>query len=414
MFVVNGILSLLIISLIVNIAVILRTIIRTRKSTINQVKLNPGKKLVFILKVYEEHTTISDTIEHLETILQDNSNVFVYIVGTAKERDNNGLNKTLELAKGLTQLNPQYQVLECPLLHGSHAHQNNHVLNAITIDVESTWVYTLDIDTRISQNLLDEIFKSINAGKKISQAHSLFLSNFRKISLAEKSHALYQSRWTIAHEMKRLMLHNLLRMSIAHVVGHGLCINLKVLKEVGGFPENSVTEDIHLGFFLVALGEKIYSVDVFENGDNPVSLRDGLRQEYVWSYGAMMYPYYLRNFKERFHKAYETNKLRLFLITAHGVTTYIIWLITSWAFIACIILAIQCNYFALIFLLMYFLDFLLCSIFFFLEKHISLSDVLLSPVYFFLAVIRRSWGPNLAFGHSITGKKVIKYKTPHI
>src|SRR3990167_436666 len=44
----------------------------------------------------------------------------------------------------------------------------------------------------------------------------------------------------------------------AHCVGHGLIIKAGLLKSLGGFSENCVTEDLFLGFLIRSSGANIY------------------------------------------------------------------------------------------------------------------------------------------------------------
>lgn len=375
--------------------------------------LSEDRHLVLILKVFEETTLIKDTVHYIAQQIEGLERVSAIIVGTAKERGNNNLNPTLELARCITNARHNFMVVEAPVEFTSHAGQNNYALEFIKSPPDKTWIFTLDIDSRFTQQGLCALMKEINQGTQIIQQSALFLTNFESLGFLQKAHALYQSRWTVAHEIKRIQLHNLTKLSIAHVVGHGLCINLSLLKDFGNFPLETMMEDINLGFYLVCAGQQIKALNVFELADNPASLIDGLRQEYVWSFGAMFYPLYLKHYINKFPDHWKQNYARLLFITGHGVITYIAWLFGSWILVYCIVLGLLGNLLAKVYIALYLFEFIQCAYYFWKSGYFSVLNLILAPLYGLIGALRRSIGADFAMLHLLSRRQIIKFKTSH-
>ena len=387
---------------------------RARQHVVSPQDLTVDKHLCMILRVYQEEAMIEAAIHYVAQCVEGMRNVSVIVVGTARERDQHGRNPTLELAKAAAVHLPRFEVIEAEnKVGGTHAHQTNWALRAIKTPPSATWIFTLDIDSRFSTAGLYATIDAINAGMPIIQQHALFILNFPSLPFSQRAHALYQSCWTIRHEMKRIYLSNKTKLSVAHVTGHGLCINLEKLHEYGDFPEETPFEDINLGFYLVASKEIIHSLPVFELGDTPPSLGAGLRQEYSWSYAAMMYPWYLANYRRRLPERFSRNRIRSITMTAMGVWSYLRWLAGSWFSIALVIAAVSGNTLAIACCLAVALEYFQCVAFISRYDKLSPADSVMSPLYLIVGIARRSAPADLAFVHWITRGSVLKLKTPH-
>jgi hypothetical protein len=88
----------------------------------------------------------------------------------------------------------------------------------------------------------------VNQSEHIIHMPALFLENFRELQFVQRGQALYQSRWTLVHECKRILLNRKCGLSAYHLVGHGLCISKARPAELHGFPEDVILEDVALGF----------------------------------------------------------------------------------------------------------------------------------------------------------------------
>lgn len=277
---------------------LLLTILKAQSSTFNSNTVNANNKVVVILPVFKEQHTIAGTIEFLMEVVYENVAEIV-IVGNVKERNENGCNETLDAAKLQTAGVSKFRVIECPIADAIKAHQLNYAISTLEFDPADTWVHLIDIDTRFKDNDFDEVLLRVGEGHNIIQQHSHFLQNYERNRIIGRLAAAYQSRWTLTHEIPRIWLFNRTGIGMYHLVGHGLCINLAKLKEIGGFSEKFKIEDIHLGYLCAMRGEPVLSCSSLEGSDCPNSLKQWWWQQYWWSIGAMQGPLYIRDLELR-------------------------------------------------------------------------------------------------------------------
>lgn len=382
---------------------------RTKKTKL----ADPQQNIVIILSVYEETDLIEDTIQYIDGCIDNLDHIHVIIVGTSRERDNTGVNKTLDIAKNLTINKPAFKVLELDTKNGVKAHQVNYALHHIHTDERKTWVFLVDIDSRFSKAGLYEIIEAINNNSLVIQQHAAFLYNFNEISYIQKGQALYQSRWTITHEISRVVLNKITKCTVAHIVGHGLCINLELLRKFGGLPEETLVEDITLGYYLVASGQAIEPIYILELADCPNKFIDGFRQQKRWSVGAMLYPRYWINFKRKLPNYWSRNKCRSLLIMLQGVASYAVWIMTSWIILILLISAESHFWLVFIFFLLYLADFIQCIRFFYVKNYIKIQDLWMAPFLMMFHVFLRSIPANKALFDFAVGGRIYNYKTTH-
>jgi hypothetical protein len=375
--------------------------------------LQADRHLVLVLRVYQETKNIEKAIKYIAASIGGFSNVCVIVVGTERERENGG-NPTLSQASRLTSGLPNWRIVEAPLkLNGTHAHQTNFATKLVETDPHRTWVLTLDIDSEFGRDGLHAFIEQINDGEKIIQQHALFTSNFTRICWLQKAHAIVQSAWTIRHEMKRAFLNRKGNISVAHVVGHGLCINLTTLSDYGGFPEDTAFEDINLGFYLVSSGGRINSLPVLEIGDTPSTAIAGLRQEYSWSYAAMLYPAYFLHYRRKFPGRFRTNKIRALVFSGMGVWSYVRWLIGSWFALWLIYTAVNGNLLALACIISIAAEYTQAVFVMMRFGNVSWSAFVLAPVLVLVGIVRRSLPADMAWLDWLRKGAITKLKTPH-
>jgi hypothetical protein len=380
----------------------------------NRLNLINGRQLVIILPVFEETALIRRTVDYLANIVRDADAVSVVIVGSAKERDQSLSNPTLTIARIAAAGFSNVRILEDPNVNGWMSHQVNYAVKYLLrsgADPHLTWIYLTNIDSRFSKAAVRAVIDSINSGIPILLQSAVFLSNFRRLSWLLKGLALWQSRWTITHELKRLALHNRCSYFLMHVVGHGLCISLDKFVEYGMLPEDTPTEDLHFGFYLAASAERVKPLQLLELADSPTSISATLKQKYMWSMGPMLYPLYLANYRRRFPEKWRRNWPRAYLLMIQGLFSYLDWLLVSWAVIALLWLSSQ-TYLAMVLLLVYMCEYLQCNVFFFRRRLISARDLLMSPLWIFVSSVFHSPPANVALLESLKGLSR-RYKTPH-
>jgi len=227
-----------------------------------------------------------------------------------------------------------------PKTYGNMSDQLNFSLKRLsrTEDLENTYICMYNADSIISNKLpvFIQNFIEKNIDAEVIQQSALFLSNFYNLGDSIegsflKSIALLQTRWTLAHELPRILIQLKSNAECAHIVGHGLIIKLSVMKKVGYFPTNYVNEDLPFGYILKLNGYKIYPFPQLENAQSPTSIKSMFTQYTTWFYGAFHYPKYMANaFKE-----YPNKKAQAFVWGIKYSVRSILWLGLSitWLFI---------------------------------------------------------------------------------
>lgn len=223
-----------------------------------------------------------------------------------------------------------------------------HQLNRALADIRDRegWIAVYNADSRPHPHTIAG-FRSALAAQPdavVFQQPALFFANDDDLPPGPwrwlvRATATLQSRWTLAHEIPRLLRQRqasastLLRRSYAHVVGHGLFIRADVLRAVGGFPTETPTEDLFLGFLLRSLGWRIEPLPLLELADTPRSLRAVLAQRRGWFFGPLYFPAYLRSVWRR-RDLTSTQRAGAVLMTAQVMLSAIAWL-TSGPLLAC-------------------------------------------------------------------------------
>lgn len=200
------------------------------------------------------------------------------------------------------------RIIDYPYTDGVMAHQLNYACKILTRENDSskTFVLVYNADSNISTDLIYFIEKYLDfyPEAKVIQQSSLFTSNFNDFPHEPKGYflqsiALLQNRWTLAHELPRILTQFSSKsgsfLEGAHVVGHGLCVRLDILQKVGNFPTASINEDLPLGYLLRLHGEIIYPLPLFENSQSPTTVKGMFTQYKTWFYGLLYYPSYIFN-----------------------------------------------------------------------------------------------------------------------
>jgi cellulose synthase/poly-beta-1,6-N-acetylglucosamine synthase-like glycosyltransferase len=239
-----------------------------------------GCWLSIIVPVFDEQN-VYEPIKQLERLAGMGSNVRVIIVGTAAERRSaEGLNDTLEACRRHVS---RVQVIECPEKETNRAIQVNWALRALSTPSDRSWVMQLDIDSIISDAVIADVVRSIQQGHDVIQVSAVFTKAITASGWLSKGHAVYQSRWTFAHEYQRFQMSRCALGFIYHVVSHGLTIRLSTLQSAGGLPTDVAVEDVPIGYVLSVRGEMVENVSHLEIADSPTTFRQSFAQLRRWA-----------------------------------------------------------------------------------------------------------------------------------
>jgi len=389
-------------------------------------------KFHILIPVLREQKIVIETIKHF---LKIKGNYCLYLITTEKEifekKNNNRIPKkykklptTKEIIENHLKQNPQLlkkiKIIHYPQTVGDMAHQLNYVLKKLNnVADKNDFVIVYNADSRVKPNILQKYLNIIRSEKQCNVVlqSALFLSNYNKLSNFLKSIALLQTRWTLAHEIPRVLKTNgkLGFTEGAHVVGHGLCIKYCFIKKIGGFPQDFLNEDLPLGYFIRLNGAKINLLHDLENADTPTTTNNMFNMYRTWFYGVMYYPSYIK-------KALVNPKFNKLLAITWGIkysTRGIFWLFLSLVWFLIFILPILAN--KLIWLPISVISFIIYAplnfwlIYRLFGKKFKINfewpPIIWSPATY----LTHSFGPWLAVTDLVKSKifktKVYKYKT---
>lgn len=334
---------------------------KNSQSQIKVSKINHNKKFIIIIPVLREQKVLEKTVNHFLMMNYDLRKMDIILVSTEKEiqeaKDSNANKKTtIDLIKELKQrINKKYHRkiiihLHYPSATGKMAHQVNYafecVLKVYKHNLTNIFVALYNADSRPHLNTLSAIsILTLNNNLRVFQQSALFFDNFSTIIANNNffvrqyliSNAILHSRWTLAHEIPRLLRQSFFinnfnkRIFLTHCVGHGLFLRGDFLKKIKMMPTTTVTEDLFFGYILSLLGESVNPVPLLENAEAPRTFLSSLKQKYVWFFGPMDHFNYEDFFRKRFPK--KANFFLLKWFTLQGILPAVAWFLMGWLFL---------------------------------------------------------------------------------
>lgn len=263
--------------------IFLNRVINERKN-IKRINKN-SKNIIIAIPVLREQKCIEDTIEYFNTIAKD---IPIVLITTQKEIKENLTNEktTQDIIKEkiITRYSNVYWI-NYPYTEGYMSDQLNYMLENLEnifnkkIDLDKTYLALYNADSRPNKNTFEEIKPKIE-NSNVVQQYSYCMQNYEKIKDLPKGFSIYQSNF----ELKTGLINSFFKSNIlyTHVVGHGLIINIKLLKELGNFNTDFWCEDIYLGIQLKFNNIKIRPLLTLENIETPNTLSKIIKQNSVW------------------------------------------------------------------------------------------------------------------------------------
>lgn len=309
-----------------------------------------SSRIIIIIPVLREQNIIYKTLERFASLKQVEKIIFVT---TEKENleKNEKSETTFDILKREGKKYSNIEIVHYPYATGVVAHQLNYACQSLEDRNYDGFVLIYNADSVIFQNSIsgfqDYIYR--HSFVNVIQQSAIFTDNytyypntFRGDIL--KATALYQSRWTFAHELYRLRKQledeNKWLGECGHVVGHGLCIRLQTLAEIGYFPSDVPNEDMPLGFYLKLKGEKIHVLPILEIGESPRTIKAVIAQYTSWFYGVIYYPTYFKIALKKFPK----KKLKAFFWSILNTGRALMWLLTTYVWLALFVIALSINW----------------------------------------------------------------------
>jgi hypothetical protein len=307
-----------------------------------------GVRINILIPLLREQAVLPSLFERMQRVLTQFPQAYVYFVTTEREliesSSYGNCHNTGAMLDELIASSPLKSVrisrLHFPKYNEVVAEQLNFALSMIPPqgDRKREYVAVYNADSVLGLEGFEAILERAKSGSLVSQQSSLFLWNvpllFERGAFFTANHGLYQSCWTLQHELTRYMFSRkffpllpkwLEEHSLAHCVGHGLLIRQDVLEGVGGFPVCRFgLEDLALGFVLKVNGFHIDPISELENSETPSTPMVLWRQLAGWFLGTVGYLLYWREIHKDARKLHRT---RLVAGTALGVWDSLKWLL---------------------------------------------------------------------------------------
>lgn len=122
--------------------------------------------------------------------------------------------------------------------------------------------------------------------------------------------------WEKNRQRKLNLFEKLFGEPSAYCVGHGLFIRYDILQNIGYFPDETLNEDLALGFYLSLNKVPIKTLPVLENVENPETIISLIKQKVAWFWGMIDYLDY-RQIAKR--KVKSIDLVRIEILTIHGL-----------------------------------------------------------------------------------------------
>ena len=306
-------------------------------------------RIFIIIPVLYEQQQIIKTLEYFYELIKDTDSLHIIIVTTKKEVERKEELTTHNLLEAYLGINELKRVKICcyPETTGYMAHQLNYAVNRYEEIKSYDLIAIYNADSRPHRDTFKWILDN-HKNQAIYQQISVPLKNFHffdkdiKGSLL-KAFSILQVKFSLAHELPRLrrtVAKNKIisNYSNAHCIGHGLFIRKGILLELNKFSEETMTEDLFLGYLARVKGYPIVPIPLVENIDSPTTIKKNFRQKTIWFWGPMYYPYYFLFYIKRYQIKHASLIAKGLIMMVQGIISASAWLMAG-ILLACLVLA---------------------------------------------------------------------------
>jgi len=315
-------------------------------------KNNANHKFILLIPVLKEQKIINTTIDYFSKLNYKQESFKIFFISTEKEFEDQKVDEknTIEIIKNNTLYGSDLiKLLHYPDKKGKMVDQLNFAFDYILkneTDLDKTFIGIYNADSRPNIETLNTVsmLATKNNGR-VYQQSAVFFDNFNQFKNGNnfwtekflKNNALLQVRWTLVHEIPRLLRQSFCtnkfnkRFFLSHCIGHGLFIRSDFLKEIKKMPYHTLTEDLFFGYILSLLREPINPIPIMESAEMPNSFSMALKQKYVWFFGPFDHFTYKKYFKSHFKN--KANNFLLNWFTLQGIFPAFAWLLSGWIFL---------------------------------------------------------------------------------
>lgn len=260
--------------------------IRINKEKMKKIKQKNDSQLVIAIPCLREQNCIEDTVKYFKTISLDIPIILVTTQKEIKENKNNLMTTQDVIREKIVSKYDNVYWIDYPYEIGYMADQLNYMLDNLNgvlnkkVNLKNTYLALYNADSRPNEKTFYELKKMNLLEDEVIQQYSYCMKNYEDLTGIMKGFSIYQSNFEIKTGLINTFYDS--KILYTHIVGHGLIINLNMLKKLGNFNTNFWCEDIYLGLQLKFNNIKIRPLLCLENMETPNKLNKLIQQNAVW------------------------------------------------------------------------------------------------------------------------------------
>lgn len=275
---------------------VLSALTRMKTPTICQHAQLTHRYLVFIVRLYKEDKALIRMLSYYLNILSSIDNTFLVLACSKQEQIDNPQHSSSNILYTLLLDNKFNSVRNRIFIYNAPdrpniAHQCNYAIQSFLDDIqlppETIWIKTMDVDTVLSEEVINELIYTINTDAPVIEIAADYTKNYGKLNTVQRWHAAYQDFWSVDIEQFHGLLKNKFAALYAPVSGAGSTFRLDIFQRLGGLPENVAAEDLAISTSINQQRISITTLHSRLQSDVPTTFMEGFEQEIRWAEGSI-------------------------------------------------------------------------------------------------------------------------------
>ncbi len=234
-------------------------------------------RVQILVPVYCEEKIASDTVAYYSQLAK---NIGVKICFITSEREGGvESNSTYKAISSLIGNNEILSIRHCPKLSGAKAGQLNWIISQLGSE-KIDYFAIFDADSRPDEKGIEFVMHT-DSMTDIFQMPAVYLPHMSH-TLSSRAASVFQTRWSLCFEVPQWIRWEKKRgvPQAMYLVGHGLFVRPGIR-----FSEETITEDLELGYRLSAKAKSLTLVPHFDYCRVPKTFSIGVIQSSRWYYG---------------------------------------------------------------------------------------------------------------------------------
>jgi 1,2-diacylglycerol 3-beta-glucosyltransferase len=261
----------------------------------------PWPAVDVVVAARDEQAVVGRLVERVSRLRYRHGVLRLWVVDDGSE------DRTPELLQALEASTPMLRVLRRPRLAGGG---KSGALNAVLEQLEGRWMLVLDADAGLQEDLLERLIPRAEQGGWSAMQLRKVVVNAGS-NLLTRAQAMEMALDAVVQEGR------LAGGGVAELRGNGQLLRRDAITRVGGFNEETVTDDLDLSFRLLLAGERVGVL-----WDPPVEEEAVLtipalwRQRQRWAEGGLQrfFDYWPGLFSQRLNPAQKLDLTSFFLL----------------------------------------------------------------------------------------------------